>query len=512
MSSWLVEALIGSTLLMLLVLAVRRPVARLWGAHFAYALWALPLLRMILPPLPGWQSLYAPVAGARPDGGYAVAIVPAADAAYYTQPLPVPDQGTLLGLVSDWPTLLLILWAVGAALWLAAQWARHLRFVGQAVREGTPLTTTGGVEVIMSTAVPGPMAAGVLRRRILLPADFLARYSPAERRLTLLHEGAHHDRGDLVANLAGLLVLALHWWNPVAHVAWRAFRADQELACDATVLAGSDGPARAVYAGAVLKSACVATPIAACAMNHKSQLKERIGMMKDRKFGTLRRLFGGLAVAGIAASALAATASGQPASPQPPEPPAPPAAPAPPAPPEPPVQGKKVMIIKHKHAGPDAAAGKGRTVRVIVKDGAVVSTEDAELAELQHDLAAEARASKDGRRVLMIRHHELAAASAAAAHGAESAKAAQAEMARVKDDMRADCSKQGISMPAEADIGQLAMCGRDIQKEVREALAEARKSVAEDAGLSDAQRAKVLKGLDAAGTKLRREVIVKIER
>ena len=46
---WLVEALIGATLLMLLVLAVRKPVARLWGAHMAYALWALPALRMVLP-------------------------------------------------------------------------------------------------------------------------------------------------------------------------------------------------------------------------------------------------------------------------------------------------------------------------------------------------------------------------------------------------------------------------------------------------------------------------------
>jgi bla regulator protein blaR1 len=67
-ASWLVEALIGATLLMLLVLAVRKPVARLWGAHMAYALWALPALRMILPAIPGWQPLYVPVARATPDG------------------------------------------------------------------------------------------------------------------------------------------------------------------------------------------------------------------------------------------------------------------------------------------------------------------------------------------------------------------------------------------------------------------------------------------------------------
>ena len=32
-------------------------------------------------------------------------------------------------------------------------------------------------------------------------------------------------------------MLALNWFNPVAWLAFRAFRADQELACDAAVAA-----------------------------------------------------------------------------------------------------------------------------------------------------------------------------------------------------------------------------------------------------------------------------------
>lgn len=500
MSSWLIETLVASTLLMLLVLAVRRPVARLWGPHLAYALWALPLLRMLLPPLPGWQPLFVPVARADAAGDYAVGLMPPDRAAQFTQPLLAPVPAPEPGLISDWPTLLLILWAVGAAVWLAVQTARHLRFVGRAVHEGTPLATAGGVAVIMSAAVPGPMAAGVLRRRILLPADFLARYTPAERRLTLLHEGAHHDRGDLVANLAGLLVLALHWWNPVAHAAWRAFRADQELACDATVLAGSDGDTRMAYGRAVLKSACVATPIAACAMNHKSQLKERIAMMRDRKFGLLRRLIGGLAVASVATAALAATASGQRAAPAPPASPAPPEAPAPPAPPEPPLHGKKVMIIKQQGDGKD---GKDRTVRVILEDGAAPGVMADVEATLDHDLAVAAEAAhkaEDARRIAMLRHHGV------------DGKVAKAALADVRTEMRADCAKQGISMPDTADIAALAMCGRDIQREVRAAIAEARKAVAEIRTLSDAERSAALRGLDAAQAEMRREGIARIER
>ena len=44
------------------------------------------------------------------------------------------------------------------------------------MRDGELLTRQGGVDVIVSAHVPGPMAAGIIQRRILLPADFLTRY------------------------------------------------------------------------------------------------------------------------------------------------------------------------------------------------------------------------------------------------------------------------------------------------------------------------------------------------
>jgi bla regulator protein blaR1 len=517
MTTWLIEALIGATLLMLLVLAVRRPVARLWGAHCAYALWALPLTRMILPGIPGWQPLYVPVAAARPQGDFALAVMPPADAAAYTQPLPV--AGPEIGLIADWPMLLLALWAVGTGVFLMVQWSRHLRFVGRAVAGGKRLMMVGHVEVIVSPHVPGPMAAGLLRRRILLPADFAARYAPEERRLALLHEAAHHDRLDLAANLAGLLVLAAHWWNPIAHAAWRAFRADQELACDATVLAGCTPDVRAAYGQAVLKSACVATPVAACAMNHKSQLKDRIAMMKLRNFGRTRRIAGGLSVAALVAAGLIATASGAQAPapispPAPPVPPAPAVAPAPPAAPMPP----RVVVLKQEL---DAKGGKPGTVKVIVTEGGSAAFDksvlEAELADGVAEKASDVDVTQtpDGRRMVMIRRHAMAAekgAQAAERHAAEAHKMASVHIAQVKADMRARCDKDGIKLPAEADIAQLATCGIDIQKQVREAIASARIAIAESRSLSAEQREKALKGLDQAVANQRRDITATLER
>ncbi len=340
--TWLIEALVASTLLMLLVLALRRPVARLFGAHVAYALWALPALRLLLPPLPGWTTLYAPVAHGGPAEPLVFGIVDPATAARLAAdtaaaPLPAVAASPVLDPAMLLP-LVIVIWAAGAVAWFGWQMWRYRRFLAHAITAATPLTRVAGVEVLVTPAVAGPMAAGIRHRRILLPIDFNSRYSAAERRLALLHEGAHHDRGDLAANFAGLVVVAVHWWNPVAHWAYRAFRHDQELACDASVLAGSTSETRAAYGSAVLKSACTATPAAACAMNHKSHLKQRITMMKDRERGPLRLLIGAVSATALIAGGLVLTASG--AAPAPPAPPAPISAVdpvTPPAPVSPPV-------------------------------------------------------------------------------------------------------------------------------------------------------------------------------
>src|SRR3546814_11412734 len=56
------------------------------------------------------------------------------------------------------------------------------------------------------------------------------------RVLAIDHELAHHRHGDLWANAAALVLLAAQWFNPFAWRAIRAFRFDQEAACDARVL------------------------------------------------------------------------------------------------------------------------------------------------------------------------------------------------------------------------------------------------------------------------------------
>lgn len=167
----------------------------------------------------------------------------------------------------------------------------------------------GGIEVVETDAVEGPIAVGILSPRIAVPVLFEQQYTPSEQRLALQHELIHHRRGDLWWNVAALFVLALNWFNPIAWFAFRAFRADQELACDAAVV--RTAPAQLHdYASALVKSASRPSLIAACPLNHADQLKRRLKMMKHHRTTKFRTLGGAAALGTLLLTGLGLSAPG----------------------------------------------------------------------------------------------------------------------------------------------------------------------------------------------------------
>lgn len=286
MIAWLMETAIAVTLLMAVVLALRGPVARSFGAGWAYALWAVPALRLVLPPLPQLA----------PDLSLSSAVNFIPTAAEMTAPLPV-EAGP-----GQWLPFILALWAGGAVIFLTIQWLSYRSFLARvrgSARPGRP-PIFGGIRTWVSEAVEGPLALGIIERRIVLPADFSRRYGPIERRLALEHELVHHRRGDIWWNIAAMIVLALFWFNPVAWVAFRAFRIDQELACDAAVARAVSFEERHDYARALIKSASTPGLVAACALNPARQLKRRLRMMRGHRSSPLRSAGGVLALSAFA--------------------------------------------------------------------------------------------------------------------------------------------------------------------------------------------------------------------
>lgn len=293
--TWFLANMAWASLAMLLVLAVRRPFASAFGAGPVYALWLLPALRLVAPPLPAWgvelPNLLPPQ----------TLILFAEDAA---APLP-PDGG-----LGQWVPISLAIWALGAVAFLAWQFLAYRRFVAELNEGARDIGDHRGLRLIESPAVQGPLALGLVRRRICVPADFGSRYSPEERALALDHEAVHHRRGDLWWNHLGLVILALNWFNPIAWFAFKAFRADQELACDAAVAAAAPAATRHDYARALIKSASRPGLIAACPLNHADQLKRRLKMMKFHKASRLRMIGGAAAIVLLGGLSLAVGSPG----------------------------------------------------------------------------------------------------------------------------------------------------------------------------------------------------------
>jgi len=331
MTGWIVETFVASTLLMLLVLAFRAPVRRAFGPQMAYALWAMPVIRMLMPPLPGdWTltSLISPFVREADVPGIVTGVIKpeALPAGIDQNAVTIVELGAAghsapAALVAptyaaSGPSVLILalgLWVIGALGFLAYHLIAHRRHCARLLKAARVDRTIaqGKVRVIETDAVHGPLAFGVLRKYVAFPCDFTERYDEQERDLALAHELGHHVRGDLIANWVALFVLAIHWFNPVAWKAFRAFRADQEMACDALVLAGRAQALRHAYGRAIVKSAHGGAVSAACHLHTINEVKGRLRMLSKTHKNSPARLAAGLVGTGaLGLAALGLTASG----------------------------------------------------------------------------------------------------------------------------------------------------------------------------------------------------------
>ncbi len=103
------------------------------------------------------------------------------------------------------------------------------------------------------SGLAGPAIVGIVMPRVVTPSDFEVRFTPEECRLVRAHERAHIDRLDARCNALVLAMQCVNWFNPLVHLAARAIRFDQELACDATVMTRLPNERR-LYAETLLRS------------------------------------------------------------------------------------------------------------------------------------------------------------------------------------------------------------------------------------------------------------------
>jgi hypothetical protein len=107
------------------------------------------------------------------------------------------------------------------------------------------------VSLLISEHIQGPLAMGIVRAVILLPASTLMALSPEQLEAVLAHELAHIRRADYLWNLAQTTVETLFFFHPAVWWLGHRVRHHRELCCD-DLAVQSCGDA-VVYATALLR-------------------------------------------------------------------------------------------------------------------------------------------------------------------------------------------------------------------------------------------------------------------
>jgi beta-lactamase regulating signal transducer with metallopeptidase domain len=283
----LITATLASSIAVLWVGVLRKPLRRLAGPQSAYWVWLLvPAVAL---------AIFLP---AHQEPGLARTLPHSVGEVIYSTMARVSPAG----ISSDYLQPGLAIWLLGVCAVSASAVLRQRAFIRSL---GSMETDTDGM--LCSAAIAGPMVLGAWRARVIVPADFADRYSSEERILMLAHEQAHLARGDALVNALAEAWLCLFWFNPLMYWAVGRLHFDQELACDARVVSGR-AAGRKLYASALLKAqlpAAVARrlPIG-CHWQSSHPLKERIAALKHPFPGFARRTGGAALAVALALSGI----------------------------------------------------------------------------------------------------------------------------------------------------------------------------------------------------------------
>ncbi len=311
MAVMLLEWVCTSMFLILVVLALRAALGKRVSAGLRYALWAVVLMRLLVPV----QLFTFPLAGTRvftgSDTVQTVQTVPDAPAPLHSVgaeqdavPAPVGQTGPSAVLTAPklpsppavpdapeppdfdhlpgWMGYLGWAWLLGSAAVALVLLASNLRFYWILRRERIPLERVDcPLRAYVAVGLPSPCLFGIVRPAVYVTPEAAA--DPAMLRHVLAHEYTHYRHGDHIWSLLRCAALAVHWWDPLVWLAARLSRRDGELACDEGALKRLGDGERAAY-GSTLLALVTARPrpgdLFRCATTmagDKKSLKERIG-------------------------------------------------------------------------------------------------------------------------------------------------------------------------------------------------------------------------------------------
>ena len=302
-------------ILILAVIVIRALAINMLPKKAFNALWWISVVRLMIPfSIPSTFSVYSLMGSHAPgNGSQAIRVLPIGASG---QAASMPDSIT--NAVSTWT----VVWAAGvlvcAVFFSLAYWKCRKEFqtsipVGNDFTENWLSVHQQGrrISIRQSGRFSAPLTYGVLHPVILMPTSTKWENTDSLA-YVLAHEYVHIRRFDSIRKLVLIVVLCVHWFNPLVWVMYILANRDIELSCDEAVVRFFGENTKAAYARALIsmeETRSGLTPL--CSSFSKNAIEERItAIMKIKKTTVFSLVLAGFIVVGTA-TAFATSANAQ---------------------------------------------------------------------------------------------------------------------------------------------------------------------------------------------------------
>lgn len=318
MIAWMVSA----SVLILLVIVLRRLLRGRISLRLQYALWLLVLVRLLIPGTVGESAISVQRPLESSQTYEVLGLLP--EDTYYEEDGDIQmvrggrpgdtffqrEDGTYGGYVNrddtflsapqivkwtEWKNLALWAWYAGMAVTGLLLLLSNLTFYRRLRRSRKRIETDASAKVYVTDAIQSPCLFGVPFPAIYVPAAVAE--EPEALGHVLAHELSHRRHGDHIWTALRGICLVLHWYNPLVWWAAALSRRDCELACDEAAVKRLGEAQRAAYGRTLVGLAERRSGLMRCATSMSgSDLKERIAALVARP-ATRRTAAGVLAAA-----------------------------------------------------------------------------------------------------------------------------------------------------------------------------------------------------------------------
>lgn len=104
-------------------------------------------------------------------------------------------------------------------------------------------------KIYLADYIDTPFVLGIISPKIYLPSEM----DEHEMNYVIAHEEVHIKRGDYLVKIVAYCITCIHWFNPLAWVAFWFLGKDMEISCDEHVIRNLDQKCRGEYAETLLR-------------------------------------------------------------------------------------------------------------------------------------------------------------------------------------------------------------------------------------------------------------------